>query len=642
MSTLNLPFHIQNYRLARGEKFLRQSFSRVYRSTMDDGLLLNIDAGAATSAAPSSARQYKGKWKERAMSRKWDRIKAKRVLNGLPPQGKLFTSSTEEQNNRRTGDPNPTEKRNATGYFEGFSSPSRPLKRKRAASASNTASLGPRHFGSSSLFTGNPEITSTPTAKVAAPTAEPPAPKSPELLHVKETSTLPLISASDFTQLGISEVISFHLAKSLSITTPTEIQQLAIPHLLSSSRDTFLRAQTGSGKTVAFLLPIIHTLLSLGKDKRYDRTSGLFAIILTPTRELAKQTETVLTSLTAGTWIVPGWLLGGERKKSEKARLRKGVNILVATPGRLADHIDSTTALDTSLLRWMVLDEGDRLVDMGFLETVGRIVRVIEESVQHRLRNMKREGATEIPSRLVKILCSATLRGEEGLGALETIVDPVFLRAEAPGVDIDQVLTPGQLTQKAVVLPAKLRLVTLCAVLKSFTTRPSAKLIVFLSCTNSVDYHFQMLSSFNLDMQIFQLHGSLEQPVRTATLKTLTAIKGRAVLLATDVASRGLDLPFVDMIVQFDPPISQDDYIHRVGRTARAGRKGEGLIFLLPSEEDYIPALESHGAVIQRVSFENILQEGFGKDWMNEATTYQLQAEKWILQDPEVVHPPLP
>jgi ATP-dependent RNA helicase DDX31/DBP7 len=204
---------------------------------------------------------------------------------------------------------------------------------------------------------------------------------------------------------------------------------------------------------------------------------------------------------------------------------------------------------------------------------------------------------------------------------------------------MDQVHTPGHLIQTAVVLPAKLRLVTLTAVLKSFISRPSAKLIVFLSCTNSVDYHFQLLSSFDLDTKFFQLHGSLEQPVRTGTLKTFTAMKGRAVLLATDVASRGLDLPFVDMIVQFDPPISQDDYIHRIGRTARAGREGQGLIFLLPSEEEYIPALEGHGAVIQRTSYESILQDGFGKDWMNEATRYQLQAEKWILQDQEVSRP---
>jgi ATP-dependent RNA helicase DDX31/DBP7 len=142
------------------------------------------------------------------------------------------------------------------------------------------------------------------------------------------------------------------------------------------------------------------------------------------------------------------------------------------------------------------------------------------------------------------------------------------------------------------------------------------------------------------DMQIFQLHGSLEQPVRTATLKTFTATKSRAILLATDVASRGLDLPFVDMILQFDPPFSQDDYIHRVGRTARAGRQGEGILFLLPSEEGYISALEGHGAKIERIPYESILKNGFGKDWMNEATNYQLKAEKWILEDQEVFPPP--
>jgi ATP-dependent RNA helicase DDX31/DBP7 len=603
----------------------------------EDGLVLNIDTAGSAPVAPPSAGQYKGKWKERALNRKWDRIKAKRALNNrLPAQGKLFSPSTERMQEMAPQQQDKTTK--TTEDTERSSGPSRPLKRKRVASSSNTAPLGNRTFGSSSLFTGNPEIATTPTAKQELLPSLPEAShNSPTLRGAPDTSTPTLTLANDFTQLGISQLSSSHLAKALDITTPTEIQQLAIPRLLASSRDTFLRAQTGSGKTLAFILPIIHTLLSLPAEKRYDRTSGLFAIILTPTRELAKQTETVLTTLTAGTWIVPGWLLGGERKKSEKARLRKGVNILVATPGRLADHLDTTMAFDTSLVRWMVLDEGDRLVDMGFLETVGRILRIVEGRVQQHILKTKKDGiASELPPRLVKILCSATLRGEEGLGVLETIVNPIFLRAEAPSIDVDQVLAPGQLIQKAVVLPAKLRLVTLCAVLKSFIAGPSAKLIVFLSCMNSVDYHFQLLSSFNLESPFFQLHGSLEQPVRTATLKAFTTIKDRAVLLATDVASRGLDLPFVDIIVQFDPPVSQDDYIHRVGRTARAGRKGEGLIFLLPNEEEYIPTLESNGAVIQRVSYESILQKGFGKDWMNEATRYQLEAEKWILHDQEV------
>ena len=340
---------------------------------------------------------------------------------------------------------------------------------------------------------------------------------------------------------------------------------------------------------------------------------------------------------------MPGWLLGGEKKKREKARLRRGVNILVATPGRLVDHLETTMAFDTSATRWVVLDEGDRLVDMGFLDTVGKVLRIVEGRVQHSLMKMRKEGVVEmkLPGRLVKILCSATLRGEEGLGALETIVNPVFLKAETETAlqaeDVDHVFTPGQLTQKAIILPAKLRLVTLTALVTLLTQRDApAKMIIFLSCTTSVDYHHQLLSSFPLDLNLFQLHGSLDQPVRTSTLKTFSAIKDRAVLLATDVASRGLDLPDVDMIVQFDPPFNQDDYIHRIGRTARAGRKGEGILFLLPSEEEYLTALSSHGAEIQRLQYQTILQNAFGQDWMNKATTHQLHAENWVLQDQQV------
>jgi ATP-dependent RNA helicase DDX31/DBP7 len=606
-------------------------------STMaDDGLLLNFSVGDGPAIVTKG--QYKGKWKERALSKKWDKFKAQRALSGRPvppirrpeepsqhqpqPHGAQHTSAAQTNGNTNTSNPD-----------------SRPLKRKRnhtVASSSNATPVAPRKVASSSLFTSNPEIQSLPQP-IERPSSPAPA------------TNLPLDISNEFTALGINPVICSHLAKSLSITTPTQIQQLAIPHLLTSPRDTFLRAQTGSGKTLAFILPILHTLLSLPtENNKYDRTSGLFAIILTPTRELAKQIETVLETLTAGTWIVPGWLLGGERKKSEKARLRKGVNILVATPGRLADHLETTQAFDTSFVRWIVLDEGDRLVDMGFLETVGKILRVVEGRVQHRLQKAQREGFLEskLPLRLVKVLCSATLRGEEGLGALETIVDPAFLKAETETVEMEEILDhvfmPGQLSQKAVILPAKLRLVTLCAVLSSFAKRPApAKMIIFFSCSTSVDFHHQLLSSFNVEgLSLYQLHGSLDQPVRTATLKTFTATKARAILLATDVASRGLDLPSVDFILQFDPPISQDDYIHRIGRTARAGRKGEGLIFLLPSEEEYITSLASHGSVIERVPYEQILKTAFGQGWMDVATNNQLHAEKYILQD-QTVHTPL-
>lgn len=587
----------------------------------NDDLLLNFTVDDGRTIGPVT-KMYKGRWKEKALSKKWDKIKAYRTLNAkasstasheIPPQKPPHNDKVRVATNGP-----PTERRH--------------LKRKRAtvvAFSSNAMPVMSRNSQSSSLFTNNPEITMT----------------SPKREHVNPAppTNAPLLTSSGFSALGISSVISAHLKKSFDISNPTEIQRLTIPHLLNSSKDTFIRAETGSGKTLAFLLPILHSLLSLASEhRRFDRTSGLFALILSPTRELAKQTENVLNTLTSGTWIVPGWLLGGERKKSEKARLRKGVNILVATPGRLADHLETTTAFDTSSMRWMVLDEGDRLVDMGFLETVGKIIRIIEGRVQHRFIKMRKEGGVDakLPSRLVKILCSATLRGEEGLGALETIVDPVFLKAEIESGDTegdDRVLAPGQLTQKAIVLPPKLRFVTLSAVLGTFTKYPPpAKMIIFLSCSTSVDYHHQLLSSFDFDLQLFQIHGQLEQPVRTATLKQFVEIKNRAVLLATDVASRGLDLPSVDVIVQYDPPSTQDDYIHRVGRTARAGRKGEGIIFLLPSEEGYINELTCHGSNVERITYQFFLQNAFGEDWQNEATSRQLAAEKWILQDEDV------
>src|SRR5277367_3803805 len=505
----------------------------------DDGLLLNFEVGD-TPGANFVSSQYKGRWKERALSKKWDKIKATRVLNG-PVKSRMPTmiATTEglavKATNGVNGGP---EKESIVKDGE------RSLKRKRkhaVASSSNATPVGSRNFSSSSLFTSNPEITSilepkdqkvtqeikepkdTKASKESTKPSEPSEPKKPHPGATLPHTETPPSEVTEFTSLGINPTICSHLQRSLQITKPTQIQTLAIPHLLTPPHhDTFLRAQTGSGKTLSFLLPILHHILSLPTPTRhYDRTSGLFALILVPTRELAKQTEHVLTTLTAGTWVVPGWLLGRERKKAEKGRLRKGVNVLVATPGRLVDHLETTMAFDTSATRWVVLDEGDRLVDMGFLDTVGKVLRIVEGRVQHSLMKMRKEGVveTKLPGRLVKILCSATLRGEEGLGALETIVNPVFLKAETETAlqaeDVDHVFTPGELTQKTIILPAKLRLVTLTALVALLTQHAApAKMIIFLSCTTSVDYHHQLLSSFPLDLTLFQLHGSLDQPIR--------------------------------------------------------------------------------------------------------------------------------
>jgi ATP-dependent RNA helicase DDX31/DBP7 len=592
----------------------------------EDGLLLNFSV--ADSGPPRSTLvQPKGRWKDRALAKKRGRINQSRTSNGI--------SSAQPTSDGVSSNQAPIAAKEQEPASEPASSQSRPLKRKRGAtSIANSSQPARRTNPSSSLFTHNSEIL-THTEQGAQNTE----------YNSADPTNAPLLDSSDFQELGISAAICSGLERSMSISKPTQIQKIAIPHLLNSSQDTFLRAQTGSGKTLAFVLPILQTLLSLPtNEKKYDRTSGLFAIIITPTRELAQQTEAVLTSITTGTWIVPGWLLGGERKKSEKARLRKGVNILVATPGRLADHLETTMALDTGLVRYMVFDEGDRLVDMGFLETVGKILRIVEGRVQHHLLKAKASGVleTRLPSRLTKIFCSATLKGEEGFGALESVVEPVFLKAEqtenTDPESPDDIVTPGQLLQKGVIVPEKLRFVTLCSLLTTFgKAAPPSKAIIFFSSSISVDHHSQLLSSFELNMNIFQIHGSMEQVTRTTNIRNFNASKGRALLLATDVASRGLDMPYVNMILQYDPPLAYDDYVNRIGRTARAGRAGQGIIFLLPGEEGYLDVLKSHGAKIERITYDVLIKEAFGKEWMNKATTYQLKAEQWVLGNEEVL-----
>src|SRR5579862_2922285 len=298
----------------------------------DDGLLLNFSVEDTSAISTPSAGHYKGRWKERALSKKWDKIKAARALKGTTvtvaaksqtagpaiSASKPNASNTTNGTNGTAGNEEVQRTESKDGGY------SRGVKRKMGhASAANATPVIPRIYNSSSLFTGNPEIpqqavSKDPQVKVRS-TAKEPAKISPT---VETTSTpkpsideqtitqhavSPSIAAStaitsEFVSLGISPAICHHLTKSLSISKPTQIQSLAIPHLLSTTNDTFLRSQTGSGKTLAFLLPILHKLLSLPTPThQFSRTSGLFAIILSPTRELAHQTEDVLTELTRGT-----------------------------------------------------------------------------------------------------------------------------------------------------------------------------------------------------------------------------------------------------------------------------------------------------------------------------------------------------
>ena len=341
-------------------------------------------------------------------------------------------------------------------------------------------------------------------------------------------------------------------------------------------------------------------------------------------------------------WIVPGYLIGGEKKKAEKARLRKGVTLLVATPGRLLDHLRTTEALKLRKLRYLVFDEADRLLDMGF----ERDVRAITEELKNKSRSDR------VPQ---TILVSATLwDGVMQLASL-ALVDPVTVNvsegvndrnkkkhrttdAAADGDDdaagdeemaavssdpkpghedhytgaydaSQQFHTPDTLKQHYMVVPCKQRLTAL-AMFIQWQLKHQARIIVFFSACAEVDFLYALLSA-KIKVPFYKLHGQMNQIDR---VKSFTAFRSKsadkgAVLLCTDAAARGLDFPHVKWIIQYDPPPEPKEYIHRVGRTARIGNEGRALLFLMPHETEYVALMEGHGVQITSVEVEKIPQQ---------------------------------
>jgi ATP-dependent RNA helicase DDX31/DBP7 len=536
---------------------------------------------------------------------------------------------------------------------------------------------------SSGLFTSNPTAVTTfdePTVDEAEPAIPSNAPLSAE--------------AENFHTLGVSRRVAHHLATKLEMKAPTAIQKNTIPQLIKEDNDAFLQAETGSGKTLAYLLPIVHRIMALShnedgttKDIKMHRNSGLFAIILAPTRELCKQIAVVLEKvLRCAPWLVCTTVIGGESKKSEKARIRKGVNILIATPGRLTDHLDNTKVLNVGTVRWLVLDEGDRMMEMGFEDDIRTIVGKIRAD---KLEKQNAEGVVldgVLPSRRVTVLCSATMKmNVQKLGEI-SLEDAIHITASKSDMENDAAAgndavfaAPAQLKQACIIVPAKLRLVTLIALLKSTFARKGSvmKAIIFISCADSVDFHYDVLkdtkaleppapdskpnphtestvgpaayitSPANPRVILHRLHGSLAQPVRSATLQAYTTCTDPAVLITTDISSRGLDVPAVDLVIEYDPAFAVPDHVHRIGRTARAGRPGKAVLFLMPGcEEGYTSILPASTPILPQL-YESILQKGLAspvnlpsnpsptetdrQTWSSRAEALQLHLEQRLL-----------
>ena len=661
---------------------------------MDDDLLLNFDTSAPVRAPKKERRRPQA---QRAPQK---RARTEEAVSDAPKRARPAADA-------------PAPKR-----------PAADDEARRAVAAARRLTGGPPTRGTgyiSSLFARDEANADQPAAVPQASALAP--------------SNAPSMDGT-FEGLGLSRLLARHLSTRMGLEgKPTEIQRLAIPPMLSSPpmeaamRDILLQAQTGSGKTLTYLLPIVQSILPLSQESFIDRSVGTLAIILAPTRELARQIYTVLEKVLAlslasddedtprySRWIVPGLLTGGSTKNHEKQRLRKGCPILVATPGRLLDHLQNTSSLDVGKCRWLVLDEADRLLEMGFEEQLDGIIKALEGRRRLAVRAAKDalvdqgalagdEDEAQVTDslgiawwawRMRLVLCSATLDERVQAFAGTALHEPILIRAGAPSEtearadDVPTFAAPSQLQQHCVLVPPKLRLVSLVALLRHSIPRTSelaekgpARVIVFMSSTDGVDFHWQSLGGAKMgqieqpaegkemplaqysdllpNTPLYRLHGSMTQKERIASLRAFrtltdgtdaTETRRGGVLLCTSVASRGLDLPDVRCVIQMDVPTEGgvEEYVHRVGRTARVGRAGSSWLMLMPHEKPWLATLTERMVVypaahakpqpahISLVGLDTVLYEGFGgaqREYESRATDVQMALERWVLAAPE-------
>ncbi|CAG7845922.1 ATP-dependent RNA helicase HAS1 [Serendipita indica DSM 11827] len=359
--------------------------------------------------------------------------------------------------------------------------------------------------------------------------------------------------------------------EAMGFTTMTEIQEKTIPHLLAG-KDVLGAAKTGSGKTLAFLIPSVELLCRL----KFKPRNGTGIIVVSPTRELALQIFGVAKELMEHHSQTLGIVMGGANRKAEVDKLVKGVNLLIATPGRLLDHLENTPGFVFKNLRALVIDEADRILEVGFEEEMKKIIKI--------LPNENRQSMLFSATQTTKVADLARISLRPG---------PTYINVDS-AKDTSTVTT---LSQGYVVCPSDRRFLLLFTFLRKNLKK---KVVVFFSSCNSVKYHSELLNY--IDVPVMDLHGKQKQQKRTNTFFEFCNAK-QGILLCTDVAARGLDIPEVDWIVQFDPPDDPRDYIHRVGRTARAGKTGKSLLFLLESELGFLRYLKEAKVPLNEYNF---------------------------------------
>ncbi|KAJ9139604.1 hypothetical protein P3X46_030323 [Hevea brasiliensis] len=358
-----------------------------------------------------------------------------------------------------------------------------------------------------------------------------------------------------FKDLGICEQL-LEACDSLGWKNPTKIQVEAIPHALEG-KDLIGLAQTGSGKTGAFALPILQSLLEASEKS----VQAFFACVLSPTRELAIQIAEQFEALGSGIGVKCAVLVGGVDMVQQAISLGKRPHIIVGTPGRLVDHLSNTKGFSLRTLKYLVLDEADRLLNEDFEKSLDEILKVIP-------RDRKTYLFSATMTKKVKKLQRACLR------------NPVKIEAASKYSTVDT------LKQQYRFIPAKYKD---CYLVYILTEMSGSTSMVFTRTCDATTFLALVLR--NLGLRAIPINGHMTQSKRLGALNKFKAGECN-ILICTDVASRGLDIPSVDMVINYDIPTNSKDYIHRVGRTARAGRSGVAISLVNQYELEWYLLIE--------------------------------------------------
>ena len=356
-----------------------------------------------------------------------------------------------------------------------------------------------------------------------------------------------------FQTLGLSK----GLLDAVAYTQPTPIQRDAIPHILSG-RDLLGIAQTGTGKTAAFMLPAIERLVASSRGRPMPKRARM--LVLAPTRELAAQIASAARTYAANTPVSVGVIFGGVPVPRSIREVARGLDVLVATPGRLLDLVDQRV-LDLLALEILVLDEADQMLDLGFIHALKRIVQII-------------------PAKRQTLFFSATMPK-----SIRQLAD-AYLRNPA-SVAVTPVATAAERVDQRVIFVNQAEKLALLTVF--FQTTPIDRALVFSRTKHGADKIVRFLTAAGVDANA--IHGNKSQSQREHALDLFRSGKV-PILVATDIAARGIDIPGVSHVLNFDLPNVPEQYVHRIGRTARAGADGIAIAFCSNEERSYLRDIE--------------------------------------------------